>query len=256
MFLEYKNAKIFYTDTGKGAAVVLIHGFLENSTMWNELIPEISKRNRVITLDLLGHGKSDCLGYVHSMELFAETIEAILKQLKIRKCILIGHSLGGYIALAFAAKNPQKVKGLCLMNSSSNEDAKERKIIRTRTIEMAHKNFEPLISMSIANLFQPENVAIFKNEIENLKKEALQTSLQGYIAAQEGMKIRENRNAILMENSFKKLFIIGKKDPVLNSDLLVAEAKKTNSEFEILNGGHISFIENKVELISILKKFI
>jgi pimeloyl-ACP methyl ester carboxylesterase len=110
--------------------------------------------------------------------------------------------------------------------------------------------------MSIANLFQQENVSIFKNEIESLKKEALQTSLQGYIAAQEGMKIRKNRNPVLKESDFKKLFIIGKKDPVLNADLLIEEAKKTNSEFEILSGGHMSHIENKIELITILKRFL
>ena len=116
MILDYKNAAIFYTDSGKGPAVVLIHGFLENTTMWNVIIPELSKRNRVIAIDLLGHGKSDCIGYTHSMELFAETLEAVLKKVRIRKCILVGHSLGGYVALAFAEKHPKRVKGLCLMN--------------------------------------------------------------------------------------------------------------------------------------------
>ena len=109
MILDYKNAAIFYTDSGKGPAVVLIHGFLENTTMWNVIAPELSKRNRVITIDLLGHGKSDCMGYTHSMELFAETINAVLKQLRIRKCTLIGHSLGGYVALAFAENNAKKI---------------------------------------------------------------------------------------------------------------------------------------------------
>ena len=126
MVLEYKNADIFYTDEGKGTAVVLIHGFLENTTMWQNIVPELSKKNRVITIDLLGHGKSDCLGYVHSMELFAETITAVLKQLKIRKAFLVGHSLGGYVALAFAEKHPQKIKGLCLMNSTSKSEANSR----------------------------------------------------------------------------------------------------------------------------------
>ena len=93
MVLNYKNASIFYTDTGKGTTIVLLHGFLENASMWNEIASELSKRNRVVTIDLLGHGSSDCLGYVHSMELFAEALEAVLKQLRIRRCILVGHSL-------------------------------------------------------------------------------------------------------------------------------------------------------------------
>ena len=69
--ITFKNAKISFSDSGKGSAVVLIHGFLENSTMWDKIVPELSKRNRIITIDLLGHGKTDCLGYVNSMELLA-----------------------------------------------------------------------------------------------------------------------------------------------------------------------------------------
>jgi pimeloyl-ACP methyl ester carboxylesterase len=108
--ITFKNANIYFSDQGKGTVVVLIHGFLENATMWDKIIPELSLRNRVIAIDLLGHGKTDCLGYVHSMDLFAETVEAVLKGLRIRKYILVGHSLGGYISLAITKKNPLKRK--------------------------------------------------------------------------------------------------------------------------------------------------
>jgi pimeloyl-ACP methyl ester carboxylesterase len=256
MVLDYKNASIFYTDQGKGTAVVLIHGFLENSTMWMPIIPEISKRNRIITVDLLGHGKSDCLGYVHSMELFAETIQAVLKHLRIRKYILVGHSLGGYISLALAKKNPTKIKGLCLLNSTSNEDSEERKKIRTRANKMVQNNFENLVKMSISNLFNPERLSQFKDEIEAVKKEALKTSIQGYIAANEGMKNRENTNNVLAEDTFKKLLIIGEKDPVLEYQTSLVEAKKTNSEIVVFPDGHMSHIENRVALIAVLKDFL
>ena len=256
MILEYKNANIFYTDEGKGTAIVLIHGFLENTTMWHKITPELSKRNRIITIDLLGHGKSDCLGYMHSMEVFAETINAVLKHLRIRKCILIGHSLGGYVALAFAEKNPQKVKGLCLMNSTSNEDDDERKTLRLRANKMIQNNFTNMVRMSFANLFGEKSKTLHKDEMETSLKEALQTPIQGYIAAQEGMRIRPNRNNILTENSFKKLIIIGEKDPVLNFEMSLAEAKKTTSEFVVFPNGHMSHIENKEELIETLKGFI
>ena len=254
--IQFKNTNISFSDEGKGAAIVLLHGFLENSSMWNEITPHLLKKNRIIAIDLLGHGQSDCLGYVHTMELFAETVEAVLKHLKIRKCIIIGHSLGGYVALAFAEKNPQKIKGLCLLNSTSNEDSEERKEIRTRAIEMAQKNYKPLVSMSIANLFQPENVKLFAKEIEDLKEQALQIPIQGYIAAQEGMKIRKNRNHVLIDNNFKKLYVIGKNDPVLDAEKLIFESNKTNSEYIVLNGGHISWIENREELQYYLNKFI
>ena len=256
MILDYKNAAIFYTDSGKGPAVVLIHGFLENTTMWNVIIPELSKRNRVIAIDLLGHGKSDCIGYTHSMELFAETLEAVLKKVRIRKCVLVGHSLGGYVALAFAAKHPKRVKGLCLMNSTSNEDTADRKLLRTRANKMVHKNFSNLVRMSFTNLFSEESRIVFKDQMKNALSEAMQTPIQGYIAGQEGMKLRPNRNHVLAENSFKKLIIMGKKDAVLDYKTSLEEVEKTNSKHVVLPQGHMSHIENLEELILILKDFL
>ena len=223
MVLNYKNASVFYTDTGKGTTIVLLHGFLENASMWNEIASELSKRNRVVTIDLLGHGSSDCLGYVHSMELFAEVLEAVLKQLRIRRLILIGHSLGGYVALSFAERNPQKVKGLCLMNSTSHEDSYERKQLRDRANVMIQKNFTNLVRMSFTNLFSETSRKKYVDQINRALNEALQTSVQGYIAGQEGMKLRPNRNHVLAENNFKKMIIIWKKDPVLEVQKLTEE---------------------------------
>ena len=254
--LTFKNANISFSDQGTGTAVVLIHGFLENTTMWKNVVPEISKRNRVVTIDLLGHGKTDCIGYMHTMELFAETIAAVLKELRIRKCILVGHSLGGYIALAFAEKHPQKVKGLCLMNATSNEDTLERKALRLRANKMIANNFRNMVRMSFANLFGPKSKTIFKEEMELAILEALQTPMQGYIAAQEGMQLRANRNHVLTDNSFKKLLIIGKKDPVLDFETSLDEAEKTNSAFVVFENGHMPHIENKLALNDALKEFI
>ena len=256
MILDYKNAAIFYTDQGKGTVVVLIHGFLENSSMWNKITPELSKRNRVITIDLLGHGKSDCLGYVHSMEFFASTVKAVLKHLKIRKYILVGHSLGGYISLALAKINPLQIKGLCLLNSTSNEDSEERKELRTRANKMVQNNFETMVKLSVSNLFHQGNLLKFKQEIKAVKEEALQTSVQGYIAANEGMKTRKNTNYLLVESNFKKLLIIGEKDPVLKYQTSLEKAKKTNSKFVVFPDGHMSHIENTAELITVLKNFV
>ena len=253
--LTFKNANISFSDQGKGTAVVLIHGFLENATMWKNVVPEISKRNRVVTIDLLGHGKTDCLGYIHTMELFAEIIAAVLKALRIRKCVLVGHSLGGYIALAFAEKYPQKVKGLCLMNATSNEDTLERKALRLRANKMIANNFRNMVRMSFTNLFGPKSKTIFKEEVGLAVFEALQTPMQGYIAAQEGMQLRANRNHVLTDNSFKKLLIIGKNDPVLDFETSLNEAKKTNSAIVVFQNGHMPHIENKLELSNALKEF-
>lgn len=252
----FKNTIISFSDIGKGTAVVLIHGLLENATMWYDITPQLLQKNRVITIDLLGHGNSDCLGYIHSMELFSESVNAVLKHLRIRKYILVGHSMGGYVALALAEKYPEKIKGLCLMNSSSNEDDTERKALRKRANTMVQTNFNNMIRMSFINLFEPKSKTVYKNEVAHALSEALKTSIQGYIAAQEGMRIRPNRNHIMLEGSFKKLMIIGEKDPVLTCQKSLQEAKKTNTETVVFPNGHMSHIENKEELITTLQIFV
>ena len=83
MIFNFKDIPVFYSDEGQGKTILLLHGFLENSSMWNDLAPELSKKHRVITMDLLGHGQTGCLGYIHSMELMAEVVESVLNHLKI-----------------------------------------------------------------------------------------------------------------------------------------------------------------------------
>jgi pimeloyl-ACP methyl ester carboxylesterase len=254
--LSFKNSLVSFSDTGKGSVVVLLHGFLENSTMWNDLIPVLSKTNRVIAIDLLGHGNTECLGYVHSMELMAESVDFVLKSLKIRRITLIGHSMGGYVALAYAEKHPETIKGLCLMNSTSLADDDDRKMLRARANKMVQGNFNNMVRMSFTNLFGEKSRTTFRSEMESALNEALNTPVQGYIAGQEGMRIRPNRIAVLQENSFQKLIVIGKKDPVLEYEVSLKEAQETNSETVVFDDGHMSHIENKKELIDALCLFV
>lgn len=256
MNIEYKGSNIFYSDSGKGHAIVLLHGFLENSSIWTPFIKELSKKNRVICIDLLGHGKTECLGYVHTMELMAEAVQAVLKHLKIRRSTFIGHSMGGYVALAFAEKNPDALKGLCLMNSTASADTIEKQQNRDRAIQAVKQNHKTFIRIAITNLFRPKNRIKFKHQIKELIKEAQETPLQGIIAALEGMKIRQDREALLHFTPFKKMMIAGKKDPVLNLDNLITQTKNTEVNLVEFPDGHMSFIENSHKLLHELVHFI
>ncbi|MEL4306883.1 alpha/beta fold hydrolase [Joostella sp. CR20] len=256
MTLNFKGADIFYEDTGKGSAVVLLHGFLENSTIWKPLEEELSKRHRVISIDLLGHGKTGCIGYVHSMEMMAEAVKFVLDHLKLRRISLVGHSMGGYVALAFAEAHPDDVKGLVLVNSTASADSEEKQKNRTRAIAMVKHNHKSFVRMGIANLFRPKNRKIFTEEIKSLKKEALKTPLQGIVAALEGMKIRNDREILLHFTPFKKMMIIGKKDPVLNYENLLTQIQDTEVETVIFPDGHMSFIENKSQFIDNISNFL
>ncbi len=252
----FKNTAISFSDIGKGTVVVLLHGFLENKKMWKDLVPSLAEKNRVISIDLLGHGETDCLGYIHSMEENAEIVNAILSHLRIRKAIFIGHSMGGYVALAFAELHLNRVKGLILLNSTALEDSVERKINRDRAIKAVKQNHINFVRMSIANLFSENNRDRLKNEIENVKLEGLKTPLQGIIASLEGMKIRKDRQFILKETDFPKLLILGEKDGVLLYKDNASQIEATNTELISFPDGHMSHIENKEELEKVIASFL
>ena len=236
--------------------MVLLHGFLENKSMWNNLLPELITKYRVITIDLLGHGNTECLGYVHSMEDQADMVHEVLQDLKIRKVLLIGHSMGGYVTLAFAELYPKNVKGIVLLNSTARADSAERKTNRDRAIVAVKQNYTAFVRMSIANLFSEKNREILLDEIENAKKEALKTPLQGIVASLEGMKIRKDREVLLNFDTFPLLLILGKQDPVLNYDENASQIKNTPVQLVTFPDGHMSHIENREELTKVLVDFL
>ena len=252
----YKNTSVHFTISGKGSAIVLLHGFLENNTMWNEIAAVLSKKHRIICIDLLGHGKTENHGYIHSMEDQAEMVKGVLNHLHLRKYIMIGHSMGGYVALAFAKLFPQNIKGLCLMNSTALPDSEEKKINRDRAILAVKQNHKTFVRIAIPMLFSEKNRTIFTSEIKQITNEALQISTQGIIASLEGMKIRKDHTSIYKNANFPIQMIIGKQDPALDYLSLINQTKNTNVKVIEFPDGHMSHVENKDELINALTMFV
>ena len=255
MKLIYKNISVNYSDTGKGTAVVFLHGFLENSTMWDFFEAEFSKKYRVITIDLLGHGETECLGYIHTMEDMADMVHAVLHELRIRKAIFTGHSMGGYVALAFAELYPDMVKGIALQNSTSRADSDERKLNRDRAIKAVKQSYTNFVRMSIANLFSEDNRERLAPEIEAVKEEALKTPLQGIVAALEGMKTRKDREVILHFAPYPVLLVLGKKDPVMNYTESIDQIDGTDVKLITYPDGHMAHIEDRDILLKDLTAF-
>ena len=190
------------------------------------------------------------------MEDNAKIVKAVLSHLRIRKAVFVGHSMGGYVALAFAELFSTSVKGLVLLNSTSKEDSAERKHNRDRAIKAVKQNYVNFVRLSIANLFSENNRERLENEIENVKLEALKTPLQGIVASLEGMKIRKNREFILRESEFPKLLILGEKDGVLIYKDNLAQIENTDVKLVTFPDGHMSHIENKEELEKTLLGFL
>ena len=256
MTLSFKGIEVFYTRRGKGKTLLLLHGFLENQHMWNELTPSLSETHTVISIDLLGHGQTECYGYIHTMEDMAEFVHAVLEHENIQEWVAIGHSMGGYVALALAEQNPDKTKGIILVNSTASADSEERKINRTRAILAVKQNYKNFVGIAISNLFRPKNRTIFADKIQEIRAQALQTPLQGIIAALEGMKIRKDRINFLKSTYITKLYIIGKNDLVIDYEMIKSETSIVKAKKHEFEDGHMSHIENRNELLTQIVHFI
>lgn len=245
MILKFKNKAIFYQVSGAGKPVVMLHGFLESSRIWDDFLPEFSKYGQVLTLDLPGHGQSECIQEVHSMELMAETVHGVLKAIGVKKADFVGHSMGGYVALAFLELYPDMVNSIMLLNSTPTEDSEEKKEIRERSIEVVKKNKQAYISMAISNLLTPKHNELFSKEVEQLKETAYDLPAEGIIAALKGMKIRTNKTAVLAAFTGGKIIVAGKEDPIMDIQDIKKLAIETGAFFVSLPGGHLSYMESR-----------
>ncbi len=256
--IEYKKAKIRYFIKGKGKAVVLLHGLLESSNIWEDYALELAKKFKVIAIDLPGHGKSENIGYVHSMEMMADVVMHILKTHRYRYAVLIGHSMGGYVSMAFAEKYPEATKGICLFHSHAAADNELKKKDRDRMIEAVKQNHKKVIQHLIPNLFAPASRTKFKNEIMQLVKEGLKTSKRGFIAALRGMKDRIDREIVLRFAPFPILYIIGKEDTVINLEQALEQASRPRDIKTVVldNAAHMGFIEARDICLLEIKNFI
>ncbi|MBB1151019.1 MULTISPECIES: alpha/beta hydrolase [unclassified Myroides] len=250
--LIYKNIPINYYDSGKGNALIFLHGFLENAKMWTDYMDHFSAKYRVISLDLLGHGETGCLGYIHTMEDMADAVHAVVSQLKLKKVTLIGHSMGGYVSLAFAELYPDMVKNMVLINSTARADSPERVENRNRAIDLIKRNAPVFINMAINNLFSDSIRPLHQKAIDHTREEALKTPTQGVIAALEGMKTRIDREVLLHFAPYSIAFVLGKDDPVMPYEETREQVNGTNASITTLAGGHMLHIEQKEALLQLL----
>ena len=256
MTINHKGASIFYTDQGNGAPVILLHGFLENHQMWDSFLSALCEQHRVICIDLLGHGTSECVGYVHSMEEMAAAVAAVTNQLALKDITIIGHSMGGYVGIAFAKAYPEKISKLCLLNATPEADDDTRKKLRSRANVMAKKQYEQLVRMSFINLFDKKASANHTAEINNALAQALNTPVQGYVAANSGMKNRADSSEFWKKTSIVTGMILGKSDMLINAELHEQRYKMSTNHFVLVESGHMSHITNSTETIDGILHFL
>lgn len=252
MILTYKQTELFYTSKGIGNPLVFLHGFLESSKIWEPFIDELSKKRQVICIDLPGHGKSGVLNKVHTMELFADAVQAVLQHLNLEKITLVGHSMGGYVSLAFCEKFPDLMKSLVLLNSSPTPDSEEKKKGRDKAIALVSKNKKAFVKMAVSNLVTKESNLKFKDEMQELIDDALSFSEEGIISALKGMKIRTDKTEVLKAFQGPKYIVASKQDPVIDYKEIQLIANQCDCALKSFPDGHLSFLENRAEVFEFL----
>jgi len=254
----FKQEKVGYSDQGKGRVVVLLHGFLGNRTIWKSTIEDLSKSYRVIAIDLPGHGETPCFGYAHSMDLMAKCVKAVMDGLKLKKYVIIGHSMGGYVGLAFADLFPDSLKGLCLFHSSAYSDSEEKKKDRLRAIHLVKASKTVYTKTTIRNLFASKNLKYLKEEVSFAAEIAKGTSQRGIVAALHGMRDRPGRDLILGMVEYPIMMVIGELDNVLPFELLMEQSHliKNKSILYLEHDGHFGFLESPKLCHKELRKFL
>src|SRR5690606_12460774 len=244
MTFNFNNIPIYFETFGNGPAIVLLHGFLESSTMWKPLIPELSKNHFTITFDFPGHGKCGIISEIHSMELMAEVVNEMLKYLHVPSATFIGHSMGGYVSLAYAEMFPGKVEKSEVLHSTPAAASEERKENRDRALKIIDQNAKAYIGMAIGNLFAETSREKFAAAIEALKIEAYSFPVEGIKAAIRGMRDRKDRMEVLKEFNKEKFMVLAEEDPILPLLETKKIAVQCGVSLKTIKAGHMSIIEN------------
>ncbi len=256
--IPYKGSTIRFSEDGSGYPIILLHGYMESLDVWDDFAADLSKEYRVISIDLPGHGKTGIFAPIHTMDIMAEIVDQVIKHLNIKGFVMIGHSMGGYVALEYLAKYPNKLDGLVLFHSTPLPDTEEKKKQRDQSIEQIKQGKKVAIAKEhVQKTFAQENHQKFVKDIGFLKIIAINTSNDGIIAALEGMKRRKDHTQTINNASIPIMLILGEKDNFIPIDLPKKIKLADNVKIEILkNSGHQGFIEEKENSLKLIKSFV
>lgn len=255
--IQFQNKKIGFSVQGKGTPLVLLHGFCEDSRMWDDFLTLFLHR-KIVRIDLPGFGQSELQENV-SIEEMANCVKAVLDHLKIEKCVMIGHSMGGYVSLEFAKKHGEQLLGLGMFHSQPYADSEEKKVNRNKSIDFIRRNGHiHYVKQVIPALFAYDFSKGYQFEVNKLLYNAIQNSSENFISALEAMQNRVDNSAVLEQIDCPVLFIVGKQDQAIPlEDSLRQTALPKIADIHILPSvGHMGMFEAKRKTAKIVKNFL
>lgn len=255
--IKAADTEISFYDEGNGKPIVLIHGFAGGKEYWDKVLPDLAKENRVIALDLPGHGGSGMGKESYSIEDMADVIKDFLDHLGLKKVTMFGHSLGGYITLAFAELYPQYLNGFSLIHSTGNPDTDEAKKGRdTNSKKILEEGPGSFIDGLSKKLFSPDNLDLNMDEIAETVNIGLKTSVKGLVSALTAMKNRPDRNYVLEETGLPVLLVAGELDQIVPPEKTFTVDRQNIQKNIIRNSGHMSMFEQPQDLVRAMNVFL
>ena len=259
-FVKIGDATVYVSDSEMGEkCVVLLHGYLESLRVWDDFVGLLTDKVRVVAIDIPGHGRSSNIAPVHTMELMADVVAGVLDALQIDKVTLVGHSMGGYISLAFCAAYAERLEGLVLLSSSPNPDTELKRENRRREIALVKAGKKDMLARVAPEAgFAEMNRDSLRRYINNLVEQVHITDDEGIVALLGGMIERKDQNEMLRSSRVRQLFIMGTHDgyiPVEAAQEFIAKNPQAKVAW-LDKSGHMGFIEEPEACATALLEFV
>ena len=251
--------KIFYREEGSGLPVLLLHGFAEDGRIWDEIAVPVSRHCRLLIPDLPGSGRSALLREEPSVDALADSIKEFVDELGLETCVLIGHSMGGYVSLAFAEKYPGRLKAFGFFHSTATADSEEKRSARRKSIDFIRQHGPaPFIRQSTPNLFAAETRDQRPSLVEDTIRKYSGFSPESLIYYYEAMIRRPDRVRVLREFTGPVLFIMGAADPVVPYEQALKQCHEPMISVihTLPHSGHMGMLEEPGRGGELLESFI
>ena len=236
---------------GSGPPLVFLHGFCDSHGLWKEFIPAFVSSFRVLAPDLPGFGSSEMLPTPFSLDDVGDAIASWIESNSLVKPVVIGHSLGGYIALSLLERHARLLSGVGLFHSTPYGDSNERKEVRKKVIEFVRKNgVEPFVETFVPGLFLDKS----NPAIPAAKKRALATSADALIGYSVAMANRPDRSETFVDSQIPCLLIAGTEDALIPIKSLRKSIKKCLF-YELPNVAHMGVFEAKKQCQEMILRF-
>lgn len=254
------DISIAFLDQGQGVPVVLVHGFPFDHTMWNAQIKTLSGTHRVIAPDLRGFGRSSVTPGRVTMRQFADDLAALLDALDVTEpIVLVGSSMGGYVALAFQRWHGQRLRALVLCDTRALSDTPEMATARWATADQVVRDGPAmLIDTMLPKLFSEKTVTNRPAVVDAVRSVMAGTDREAIAAAARGMAERPDMSETLREIDCPTLVLVGEHDTISPpAEMRDLACDIPGAAFvEIPGSGHMTPVERPAEISAAILAFV